>query len=433
MVPLQTNSVKIKVGHITRVEGHGNIVVDVRSGEIRRCDLEIIEAPRYFESMLRGRPYHQAPHLASRICGICAVTHASASIRAVEKALGIVPSEQTNLLRRLNLNGEMLDSHILHVFMLVAPDFLNVGSVIALAKVDPSIVKMALRMKKIAGDICAAVCGRHTHPISMVEGGFTSYPSKTVLTNLRKRLEESRTDVDRMLELFSGLEMPDFARETEYISLTKDDEYCFLDGEIASTDSGRRPIEGYRGVTNEFQVFHSTAKHSQHQRQSYMVGALPRFKNNYQQLHPKARDAAASLNIDPVCTNPYMITIAQVVEIVHCVEDSIQVIQKLVSNGISREEPLGPARMSGEGVGACEAPRGTLYHNYLIHDGLIAEANCIIPTAQNLANIEADMRALVPKILDQPSDKIRMALEMLVRAYDPCISCSAHMLEVEFA
>jgi len=432
MVSVSTKSLNIKIEHITRVEGHGNIIVDIRNGEILRCDLEIIEAPRYFEAMLRGRPYHQAPHLASRICGICAVTHASASIIAIEKALGIEPSKQTNLLRRLNMNAEMLDSHILHVFMLVAPDFLNVDSVIALAAVDPGIVHMALRMKKIAGDICTAVGGRHTHPISMVEGGFTSFPRKKELSNLKKRIEEIRSDVNKMLEIFRAFEIPHFERETEYIALSTDNEYCFLKGEIASTDLGRRPIEQYRRVTNEFQVLHSTAKHSQHQRESYMVGALPRLKINYHQLHPTARDAAKSLNIDPRCTNPYLIPIAQVVEIVHCFEDSILVIQELLDKGLNWEKPVEPTRLSGEGVGACEAPRGTLYHNYLIQDGLIAEANCIIPTAQNLASIEADMRALVPKILDRPPDTIRTALEMLVRAYDPCISCSTHMLEVEF-
>jgi coenzyme F420-reducing hydrogenase alpha subunit len=427
-----TNNLKIEVGYITRVEGHGNIVVDVRNGEILRCDLEIVEAPRYFEALLRGRPYHQAPHLASRICGICAVTHASASIIAIEKALGIQPSEQTTLLRRLNMNAEILDSHILHVFMLVAPDYLNIGSVIALAKVDPDIVKMALRMKKIAGDICAAVGGRHTHPISMVEGGFTSYPRQKDLSYLKEKLLKIRSDVDKMLDIFNSIEIRHFERETEYISLSKDNEYCFLDGEITSTDFGRRPTEQYREVTNEYQVFHSTAKHSQHQRKSYMVGALSRCKINYHQLHPAAKNAAESLNFDPHCINPYMIPIAQVVEIVHCYEDSILVIQDLIDKGLNWEDPVEPTRLSGEGVGACEAPRGTLYHNYLIEDGLIAEANCIIPTAQNLANIEADMRALVSKFLDRSPDTIRMVLEMLVRAYDPCISCSTHMLEVEF-
>jgi coenzyme F420-reducing hydrogenase alpha subunit len=427
-----TNNLKIEVGHITRVEGHGNIVVDVRNGEILRCDLEIVEAPRYFEALLRGRPYHQAPHLASRICGICAVTHASASIIAIEKALGIQPSKQTALLRRLNMNAEILDSHILHVFMLVAPDYLNLGSVIALAKVDPDIVKMALRMKKIAGDLCAAVGGRHTHPISMVEGGFTSYPGKEDLSYLKERLIKIRGDVDKMLDIYKSIEIHQFERETEYIALSKKNEYCFLDGEITSTDFGRRPNREYREVSNEYQVFHSTAKHSQHLRESYMVGALSRCKINYQQLHPAAKNAAEILNFNPYCINPFMIPIAQVVEIVHCYEDSILVIQDLIEKGLNWEDPVEPTRLSGEGVGACEAPRGTLYHNYLIEDGLIAEANCIIPTAQNLANIEVDMRALVSKFLDRSPDTIRMALEMLVRAYDPCISCSTHMLEVEF-
>jgi coenzyme F420-reducing hydrogenase alpha subunit len=87
--------------------------------------------------------------------------------------------------------------------------------------------------------------------------------------------------------------------------------------------------------------------------------------------------------------------------------------------------------MSGEGVGAVEAPRGTLYHHYVIQDGLVAQANCIIPTAQNLANLEADMQSLVPACLGNKPADIQQTLEMLVRAYDPCISCSVHRLEVK--
>ena len=191
-------------------------------------------------------------------------------------------------------------------------------------------------------------------------------------------------------------------------------------------------MEDYREVTNEEIVQHSSAKHTSNQRESYMVGALARFNVNYNQLNPKAKAAAIALGIKPKCTNPYMNTVAQVVEIAHSVEDSILLIDKLLEKGITPEEPVPPSRMSGEGVGACDVPRGTLFHNYVIEDGKVVGANCIIPTGQNLANIESDMRALVPTILDQPQDDVAMALEMLVRAYDPCISCSAHMLDVKF-
>lgn len=429
---MATGNVKIDVHHITRVEGHGNIVVDVKNGQLKQCDLEIPETPRFFEAMLRGRPYAESSHITSRICGICAVGHATASLRATEKALGVEPSEQTVLLRKLNFHGEMLDSHILHAYMLVAPDLLGAPSVIPLAKSAPDVVLRALRMKKLAGDLCAAICGRHTHPIAMTVGGFTHFPSREDLESLRQRLIDVRADVDATVELFQKLKLPAFERDTEYIALSKPDEYCYIDGVIKSTDGGTWPVEDYRQVTNETLVQHSSAKRTRNQRESYMVGALARVNVNYDQLHPKAKSAAAALGLKPKCINPYMNTVAQVIEIAHCVEDAIRLCDVLLQRGLTWEEPAAPARLSGEGVGACDVPRGTLFHNYVVQDGLVVGANCIIPTGQNLNNIEADMRALVPTILDKRPEEITLSLEMLVRAYDPCISCSTHMLHVEF-
>lgn len=426
------SNLHIDIHHITRVEGHGNVVVDVQNGELKQCDLQIIETPRFFEAMLRGRPYQEASHITSRICGICAVGHATASLRATEKALGVEPSTQTKLLRRLNFIGEMLDSHVLHAYMLVAPDFLNVGSVIPLAKTAPDVVLRALRLKKLAGDTCKIICGRHTHPIAMVVGGFNHFPSSAELYALRARYVAAQADVAATIELFQTLPIPQLERDTEYIALHNAPHYGFIDGEIASTDGGVWPVEQYRTVTNETMVPHSTAKHTANQRESYMVGALARFNVNYDLLHPQALQAAEALGIRPVCTNPFMNTVAQVVEIVHCVEEAVLLIDELLQREIAWEEPAPPARLSGEGVGSCEVPRGILFHNYVIEDGVIVGANCIIPTGQNLANIEADMRALVPAILDRPQAEIAHALEMLVRAYDPCISCSTHLLNVAF-
>ena len=425
-------TVKVNVHHITRVEGHGNIVVDVHNGEIKKCELQIVETPRFFEAMLRGRPFSEASHLTSRICGICAVAHATTSLRATETALGVELSEQTIILRKLNLHGEMLDSHILHTYMLVAPDLLGVGSVFPLAKSSPDVVLRALRMKKLAGDICATVCGRHTHPIAMTVGGFTHFPTLDELDQLRHRLEAVRADVDATVELFQSLSLPAFDRETEYIALHKEDEYCYMDGELASSDGGFWPLDEYRQVTNEYMVPHSTAKRTRNQRPEYMVGALARFNINHDKLHPRAQAAATALNLKPKCTNPYLISVAQVVEIVHSVEEAILLIDQLLDRGVTWEDPMPPPRLTGEGVGCCEAPRGTLIHHYSIEDGLVVNANCIIPTAQNLANIEADMHALVPTILDKNKSDITLTLEMLVRAYDPCISCSTHLLNVEF-
>ncbi|MFN2224508.1 MAG: Ni/Fe hydrogenase subunit alpha, partial [Candidatus Promineifilaceae bacterium] len=338
----------------------------------------------------------------------------------------------TTLLRQLNLCGEMLDSHLLHAYMLVAPDLLGSDSVIPLLSQSPEIVSRALRMKQVAGQICAVVGGRHTHPIAMAVGGFAHLPSEAALAELLEQLEALAADVEATVELFAGLTMPEFQRETEYMALYQDGDYCIVDGDIASSDGGAWPLDHYRDLTNEFQISHSTAKHARHRRPSYMVGALSRFNLNHDMLHPQAKAAAARLGLRPVCHNPFLITIAQVVEVVHFYEEARRILGQLLELGIQAETPIQPDRLSGEGIGACEAPRGTLYHHYELRNGAVVEANCVIPTAQNLANIEADMRLLAPQIGDRSQEEITLLLEMLIRAYDPCISCSAHMVEVSF-
>ena len=426
-------NVNVNVHHLTRVEGHGNIVVDVKNGDLVKCEWQVVEAPRFFEAMVRGRPYYEASHITSRICGICATGHATASLRATENALGVEVSEQTELLRKLVFHGEIIDSHVLHVYMLVAPDFFGVGSVLPLASSHPEVVKRALRIKKLSGDLCAMVSGRHTHPIAMAVGGFTHFPTINELLAMKERLIAAREDLDETMALLATLPWPDFERETEYVSLKKDDEYAFIDGVVATTDGFTYDLPDYRKVTNEYMVPHSTAKRAKHNRESYMVGALARFNNNYDQLHPRAKAAAEALGMKPIVTNTFLNSGAQAIEMVHCVEDSIRIIDELVDRGI-KEEPLYEFQgKGGEGVGSCDVPRGILFHNYVIDDeGIIQGANCIIPTNQNCANMEADMRALVPQILDRPQEEITLMMEMLIRAYDPCISCSTHFLDVEF-
>jgi coenzyme F420-reducing hydrogenase alpha subunit len=424
--------VHVDVHHLTRVEGHGNIVVDVRNGVLEKCERQIVETPRFFEPMVRGRPYNEVSHIVSRICGICAVGHSTASLRAIETALGVEVTEQTRLLRRLNMHGETLDSHILHIYMLVAPDLLGLPSVMPLAKSQPEVVLRALRLKKLAGEICRVISGRHTHPIAMTVGGFTHLPTENDLLYLRTMLIDARADMDETVKLYAALQMPAFERETEYIASHKDDEYCFIDGVIANSDGGRWPVSKYRSITNEYLVPHSSAKRTRHERESYMVGALARFNVNYAQLHPRAKAAAQMLGMQPIVTNPYMNTVAQVVECVHCIEDALELVETLLTRGIRWETPVAPPHDSGTGAGVCDVPRGILFHEYTIEAGRVTAANCIIPTGQNLQNAELDMRALVPQILDRPQSAITLALEMLIRAYDPCISCSTHILNVEF-
>lgn len=422
----------INIEHITRVEGHGNIVIDVKNGKVKELRLDIIESPRFFEAMICGRTYKEAAHITSRICGICAVTHTTTSIKAIEVALGFMPSQQTIKLRKLLLNAEFIQSHILHIYFLTAPDFFGVQSIFGMVKDNKESIVRGMRLKALANDLCALVGGRHVHPITLNVGCFSKIPERKNLERLRERIEDSRGDIEDTVKFFKSLKTPEFERETEYISLTHPDEYALYDGNIKSSDNGEVNPSEYLKRVKEYIVTHSTAKHAKSRRDSYMVGSLARFNNNYERLHPKAKEVAKEMGLKHPCYNPYMNNVAQIVEISHCYEDSIRLIDELLSDNL-KEETVGLVPKAASGVGTTEAPRGTLYHEHELDDnGKITYGNFIIPTAQNLANIENDLKAFVPEILSKQRDEIILDIEMLVRAYDPCISCATHLMKVDF-
>jgi len=439
---MSKRKININVEYLTRVEGHGNIVVNVREGKLEKCELQIVEAPRFFEGMLQGRSIFEAQHITSRICGICSCGHTLASIQAAEQAIGFVPTKQTLELRKFLLHMENLDSHILHIFLLVVPDLLGVKSFVPLIKSDNQVVRLVLRMKKACNDVCDILVGRHIHPISAIVGGFTKLPREKDLDAMLKILYDMRSGMDAAVDLAAKLKFPEFERDTEYVALVSDDaEYPMLTGDIGSTDGKRLDKNEYKKVANEFVVPHSSAKHAKWNRDSYAVGALARFNLNAQKLHPKAREIANALNMKIKVINPYLNTVAQLIECVHSLEDGIRILEDFKKAEINYDEEIivGLNEQNrikvkpGTGVGAVEVPRGTLFHSYRVNEkGIIINANCIIPTSQNVNNIEHDMKKLVPEILNKSDQDITLALEMLVRAYDPCISCSAHFLNVKY-
>ena len=424
---------KIEVHEVTRVEGHGNIILNVKEGKIEELRLEITESPRFFEAMLIGRKWYEATHLTCRICGICSIGHTSASINSLENGLGVEVSRMTGLLRRVAHAGETLQSHVLHVYFLAAPDLLGVPSVFPLIETHTDVVKRALKLKRLANDICAVVGGRHIHPLQIRVGGFSKLPTKEALRDIRDRIVAAVPDLTATVELLATLKLPDFERETNYLALHHPDEYAMLDGDLLrTTQGGDSPLQDYRQRIQEFVVPHSTAKHAEMDTGCYMVGALARFNANHEQLRPEALAAAEALGLKPVCYNPFMNNVAQVVECVHVALECVNYLNELLDMDLVPEELNVPVKAC-RCVGASEVPRGIIFHEYQLDvEGTITGANLMIPTGQNLNNLEHDMHGLVPQILDQPQDDIRLALEMLVRAYDPCISCSVHLLEVKF-
>ncbi len=429
------DTVDINVHHITRVEGHGNIVLRANDGKVQKVQWQVPEAPRFFEAMVRGRSFMDIQTISSRICGICSVTHSLAAIKAVEDALDIEVSEQTDKLRIVLHYGEQLESHVLHVGYLVAPDLLGVKSVVPLVSSHPDVVKTIIRAHRLGNEWMELIGGRQTHPVSIRPGGFGKLPTEDELRGLHKRLQDVVPDLKTIAEVVASVadRLPAFERETEHIALVDGETYTFYHGDIGSTDADELvPVNQFERVTNEYVSPQSTAKWTRWHRDSYAVGALSRYKLNHKRLMPLAAETAKNLGLTPECNNPYMNSVAQVVECVQVVEHGMQLIDELLSAGIKAEKPVAEPK-AGEGVGCVEAPRGILFHRYAFDSsGNCTRANICIPTNQNHANIQKDFEELAPQIIDEQEDDIRLKMEMLVRSYDPCISCSTHYLDVDF-
>ncbi len=424
---LQT-PVKIEVEHIARVEGHGNIHIGIENGEMTECTWEIVETPRFFEAMFRGLSIEMAPLLAARVCGICSISHTLASTRAAERALQIEPPATAQNIRILAKHAETLQSHTLHLFFLVAPDLLDVGSVIPVLETHPQVVQIATELKRYANNASDLFAGRTTHPMVIQVGGVTQVPRKSQLKDLLVELEAIIPHLWKALEVFKTLPLPDFERETEFVSLRDEGCYPFIGGDLLSSDGIRKREDEYLAMTNEYMVDTSTSKLCRLSRESFAVGALARFNNNFEWLHPQAKVAAAELDFERPSYNPFHHNLAQLVECFHVAYESQEMIAELLDSDTDEYMAKYEVR-AGKGVGAIEAPRGILYHSFATDDaGAIIHSDAVIPTGQNHANIHHDLQTLVPILAAAGvgEDRISKQAQMLVRAYDPCISCSVH-------
>jgi len=418
----------IDIRHLSRVEGHANIKITVREGLLVDARWAIVETPRFFEVMLKGMNAERAPFLTSRICGICSISHALASIRAVERAMEITPPLAAETTRLLAMQGETLQSHALHLFFLIAPDFIGTSSVLPLLQSHPDLVRAGLQLKELGNEISSVTAGRCTHPVSLVVGGISKAPDKQRLLQLRTMIQERKPALEDACSFFGSLVMPDFNRETEFISLCNGTSYPSIGGRMVSTDGVDREENDYLLMTNEYLREFSTSKFTSLSRDTSVAGALARFNNNHALLQPKAKEAAEQLGLRPLCHNPFMNNIAQLVECVHILEEAEELVNSLLDMEL-RELKTPYAPKAGAATGAVEAPRGILYHHIETDAaGKVVKADCVIPTTQNNGNIHSDLRALARQALEEGKDdrETEKLCEMMVRSYDPCISCSVH-------
>jgi sulfhydrogenase subunit alpha len=421
--------VKVDVHHLTRVEGHGNIRIRILDGKVEEARWQVVETPRFFEAILQGKHHSSAAILTARICGICSIGHCLASVRATEAAFGVEVPPLAAKLRLLAKHGETLQSHVLHLLFLAAPDLLGLDSAIPLVQLRPELFALAARLKGVGNALCDTVAGRTTHPVSITVGGMAQRPEKRTLRGLAGELKGAIEDLGAVARLLAGLPLPEFVRETEFVSLKGEGGYPWIGGRLLSTDGVELPEGDYLRMTNEYLVEGESSKWCRLSRPSFAVGALARFNNNSRFLHPSALEAAEAFGLRAPCHNPFLNNVAQLVEAIHVTHESMALVEEILAAAADAPIATQVVARAGEGVGAVEVPRGILYHHYRYdEDGRVAKANCIIPTTQNNANIQLDIRRLaeVEGLSGTSDEKLTLLASMLVRSYDPCISCSVH-------
>ena len=420
----------IHVPALARVEGEGALYIGVEDGSVKEIKVQIYEPPRFFEGFLRGRFLQDVPDITARICGICPVAYQMSSVRALENALGLAISPQARIARELMYCGEWIESHVLHIFMLQAPDLTGHDSALSLAADAPDIVKNALRMKKIGNQILKIIGGRSVHPVNACVGGWYGWPSAEELRALLPELEWGLEQALWAVTWAGTLPYPQLTLDYEFVALHRDDEYAILDGNILSSRSGQISEQEFESNYLEQHVRHSNALHSRTAGgQTYLVGPLARLNLNFDQLGAKAKKAANDIDLKLPLRNPYKSLLARAIETVEAFDRAIRLIGEYAPNGASAAHLNLKA---GRGAAATEAPRGLLYHRYDLNEqGLVQQAKIVPPTAQNLGRMEADLWELAPQLLKMPHGEATLTAEHLLRSYDPCISCATHFLKLK--
>ncbi|MDV3103837.1 NAD(P)-dependent hydrogenase/sulfhydrogenase 2 subunit alpha [Thermococcus waiotapuensis] len=413
----------IELHEFTRVEGNGRAEIVIEDGEVKDVRLKIVEGPRFFELLTLGRHYYDVPDLEARICAICYLAHSVASVMGIERAFGVEVPEEIKLLRELGLIGELLESHALHLYLLVAPDVLGYPDAIRMAAKHGELVKEGLALKAFGNRIRELIGGREIHGINVKPGGFGRYPTVEELEEIERESEALLKLAKRAVRLFAGLG-PYGERAKHFVATDG-----YLWGERLISEEGG-PFH-YTERIEERSLVYSFAKQSKYNGESFLVGALPRLLLKAKTLTPEAKrlfeEQREKLETGYVSYN----NLAQAIELVYSLERAGEIAKTLLDRGINGENvPVEPGE--GEGIGYVEAPRGVLIHHYRTDsEGKIVYSNIITPTALNHAMMEASLLKEAKALYGEVEEgEMVKKLEETVRAFDPCISCSVHLVKL---
>lgn len=424
-------SFDLNLADISKIEGHASLDLTVTDGVVTETKFAISEYKRFYTQALRGKTITSIPQLLARICGTCSNAHLLCNIEAMEDALGIMPSEQTKLLKRLTMHGLMIRDHALHLYLFVLPDVYHMDSLLDFDENDPEQHQWlhdAFDVKAAGNHLSQAVAGRSVHAPFPTIGGFIKIIDPAQCAPLAKELREIRPRVLSLIELFAK-KPSSFVQESQYAAIIGDP-FTYLDGDLIDSHGRRVSEKEYRQHLEHVVIPYSQASGYKFEGQYFRVGALARLNLSKGTLHPNTRrDAAAALAHFP-SHDAFDNNLAQAIEILHSVDESIDILE---TTTFVPEPPAQYVARDAVGIGIIEAPRGTLYHKMTISkEGVVKEGEVIVPTGQNQIMIERDIRLYVQSNLDKPKNFLERGIEELIRAYDPCMSCASHFLEVRW-
>ncbi|HAR63606.1 MAG: hypothetical protein DKM50_01110 [Candidatus Margulisiibacteriota bacterium] len=413
---------RIDIDYLARVEGETNIRIELEQEPA--IELRIFEPPRFFEGFLVGRKFDEVGDIVSRICGICPVSHMTTAILALEVAMNIKVTEQTKIIRRIMSISQIIASHLIHLYMLVMPDYYKRPGIVQMLPDFGVEINRLMKIKTGINELTGLIGGRALHPVTHMPGGFTRIPAQNEFNSILTKLKQIKDDGKEVVKDMAALSLPEFHSDSEYVALGAEDEYAINGGQIISTFGLDIPVADYRSHFEESEVNYARAKYSIIKgRADFATGALSRLNLKFDRLNEETKQLAENIGFRVPDNNPFHNILAQALEVF----DGILMCIHLLENTPFHDEERNKVINSGEGGAITEAPRGLLYHWYRVdRKGIVTAANLITPTSHNFLNIENNLRALVKKNLDKDRETIQLLCEKLVRAYDPCFSCSVH-------
>ena len=438
---------KLTLNHITKIEGHAEVDILIKDSKVEHAHVHSVEGARYFEGLIKGRSYDEVTMITSRICGICSCGHTIASIGAVENALNITPTHQTNLLRELITIGERIRSHASHIYFFSLPDYLGYSSAIDMAKKYNQEIKDCLEIIRVGNKLVKLVGGRDMHPFASVVGGFTRVHGKEEFDKVLTELKNIIPLTKKTIELFASLEMPKYKKgDTNFVSLDNHETFPLHTGEIImSKNNNSFKPKDYQNFLDEHFEKGSSAKFATINNKEFCTGALARINNSFHKLSESTKNIIKKLDLKFPSSNLFENNLAQALEILHWSERAIEIIQ---NNDFVNEEVIKPKLEKDDknnensseekrGICAIEVPRGILFHDYTFNNkGILTNANIITPTVQNLADMQVNVKTYLNEVLEENPNKdkeeLKIEIEKMIRAFDPCFSCSTHFLQVNW-